>query len=142
MFIGAKSKPQPDPKPEPAPIPEPVPEPAPAPVPAPAPTPAPQPQVNEPVPYVRWDRRCGPDYQMFGTSESGRCDPNSPNPCCSEFGWCGPQSDYNEQDHCSCDNCWDFRTSDGSRNFTMIITQFLYKIFISVLFEQLPVILE
>merc|ERR1740129_2360298 len=51
---------------------------------------------------------------MFGTSESGRCDPNSPNPCCSEFGWCGPQSDYNEQDHCSCDNCWDFRTSDGS----------------------------
>ena len=73
---------------------------------------------------VRWDRRCGPDYQMFGTSESGRCDPNSPNPCCSEFGWCGPQSDYNEQDHCSCDNCWDFRTSDGSGNFTVIIIQF------------------
>jgi hypothetical protein len=114
MFIGTKSKPQPDPKPEPAPIPEPAPEPA------PAPAPEPQPQINVVVngvatpiniDGVRWDRRCGPDYPSIQDGvTSGKCDPNSPYPCCSEFGWCGPESDYNEQDHCSCDNCVDFRT--------------------------------
>ena len=60
---------------------------------------------------VRWDRRCGPDYPSIQDGvTSGKCDPNGPNPCCSEFGWCGPESDFNKQDHCSCDNCVDFRT--------------------------------
>ena len=47
---------------------------------------------------VRWDRRCGPDYPSIQDGvTSGKCDPNGPNPCCSEFGWCGPESDYNSR---------------------------------------------
>merc|ERR1719369_1589840 len=121
ILSGAKSKPQPEPKPEPKP--EPAPEPSPEPAPAPVPAPAPQGgYAGQDLKKVRWDRRCGPNYRsILDGISSGECDPNSPNPCCSEFGWCGPQSDYNKQDHCSCANCVDFRkiyASGGSGGST------------------------
>lgn len=55
---------------------------------------------------VRSDRRCGAKYPMKDGSPS-ECDPNGPNPCCSEWNYCGPGSD-----HCDCPNCVDFRSAE------------------------------
>nr|ACO15391.1 Agglutinin isolectin 1 precursor [Caligus clemensi] len=52
---------------------------------------------------ARPDRRCGKDYPLADGTPA-ECDPNSSNPCCSKWGFCGPGSD-----HCDCPECVDYR---------------------------------
>merc|ERR1739844_798563 len=56
---------------------------------------------------VRADRRCGGGEFSLPSGEPSECDPNSVNPCCSKWGFCGPDSD-----HCSCPECVDYRPLD------------------------------
>ncbi|XP_019621164.1 PREDICTED: ZP domain-containing protein-like [Branchiostoma belcheri] len=52
----------------------------------------------------RDDGRCGAGY----TTADGRtaeCEPDSSNPCCSRYNWCGNSADY-----CDCVGCVDYRT--------------------------------
>ena len=51
----------------------------------------------------REDGRCGPMFLLEDGSPAA-CDPNSPNFCCSNSGWCG-----NTEQHCSCDTCVNYR---------------------------------
>jgi len=55
---------------------------------------------------TRADRRCGPDFPL-PDGEPSECDPVSENPCCSNWGFCGPGAD-----HCSCPKCRDYRPKD------------------------------
>lgn len=55
---------------------------------------------------VRTDRRCGPEF-LLPNGKPSECDPTSDNPCCSQWGYCGPGAD-----HCSCSTCKDYRTPE------------------------------
>ncbi len=55
---------------------------------------------------VRTDRRCGPEF-LLPNGQPSECDPNGDNPCCSQWGYCGPGAD-----HCSCSSCKDYRTPE------------------------------
>jgi len=56
---------------------------------------------------VRADRRCGGGEFALPDGSPSECDPNSANPCCSQWGYCGPDAD-----HCSCPTCVDYRSQD------------------------------
>ena len=63
---------------------------------------------------VRGDRRCGGGEFALQDGSPSQCDPTSENPCCSKWGFCGPDAD-----HCACEGCVDYRTTDqrGSQIF-------------------------
>ena len=61
------------------------------------------PQILLPVRRWRDDFRCGPDFPLEDGSPT-ECNPDSPNFCCSNSGWCD-----NTPQHCSCDNCINYR---------------------------------
>ncbi|XP_070538796.1 uncharacterized protein [Ptychodera flava] len=54
----------------------------------------------------RADLRCGSSFPLADGTPA-ECNPGSEYPCCSSIGWCG-----NTWDHCSCDNCKDYRKSN------------------------------
>ena len=56
---------------------------------------------------VRGDRRCGGGEFALQDGSPSQCDPTSENPCCSKWGFCGPDAD-----HCACEGCVDYRTTD------------------------------
>ena len=56
---------------------------------------------------VRGDRRCGGGEFALQDGSPSQCDPTSENPCCSKWGFCGPDAD-----HCACEECVDYRTTD------------------------------
>ena len=51
----------------------------------------------------RSDERCGADFPQENGAPA-ECDPDSSKFCCSEWGYCG-----NEDAHCLCDECVDYR---------------------------------
>ena len=55
---------------------------------------------------VRSDRRCGKEFPLQDGAPS-ECDPTSENPCCSKWGFCGPDAD-----HCACPECVDYRPQE------------------------------
>ncbi|XP_078592912.1 peptidoglycan-recognition protein SC2-like isoform X1 [Branchiostoma floridae x Branchiostoma japonicum] len=57
----------------------------------------------------RWrsDGRCGPNYPA-PSANPGECNPNSADPCCSAWGWCG-----HESGHCDCSTCADYSGTAG-----------------------------
>ena len=56
---------------------------------------------------VRSDRRCGGGEFALDDGSPSECDGTSENPCCSKWGFCGPDAD-----HCACEGCVDFRNQD------------------------------
>ena len=54
---------------------------------------------------VRKDRRCGPEFPLPDGSPS-QCDPQSPNFCCSKWGYCG-----GDDEHCNCPTCFNYKLS-------------------------------
>ncbi|CAB4069325.1 DNAH [Lepeophtheirus salmonis] len=64
---------------------------------------------------ARPDRRCGNSYPLSDGTPA-ECDSNSPNPCCSKWGYCGPGSD-----HCDCPECVDYRPH--SQKLRMILLE-------------------
>ena len=56
---------------------------------------------------VRSDRRCGAEFPLDDGNVS-ECNPNSPNHCCSKWGYCGPGAE-----HCDCPECVDYRTANS-----------------------------
>jgi len=61
------------------------------------------PDVPEFFGNFRSDRKCGQEYPLPGGGPS-QCDPNSVNPCCSKWGFCG-----SDAEHCECEECSDYR---------------------------------
>ncbi|CAH1252244.1 Hypp9240 [Branchiostoma lanceolatum] len=57
----------------------------------------------------REDRRCGAAFPAPGANP-GQCDPNSPNPCCSPYNYCGVS-----RNHCGCHGCVDYRNTLGEK---------------------------
>ena len=53
----------------------------------------------------RDDYRCGHRFPLQDGHTPAQCNPESEDPCCSEFGWCGKT-----KDHCNCKTCIDNRT--------------------------------
>ena len=62
---------------------------------------------------VRSDRRCGKEFPLQDGSPS-ECDSTSENPCCSKWGFCGPDAE-----HCSCTGCVDYRSQE-QRGYILI----------------------
>ena len=56
---------------------------------------------------VRSDRRCGAGEFALDDGSPSECDGSSENPCCSKWGFCGPDAD-----HCACEGCVDYRSKD------------------------------
>ncbi|XP_070577779.1 uncharacterized protein [Ptychodera flava] len=52
----------------------------------------------------RDDLRCGLKFPLADGTPA-ECNPDSDKPCCSSIAWCG-----NTRDHCSCENCIDYRS--------------------------------
>ena len=52
----------------------------------------------------RDDYRCGHRFPLQDGHTPAQCNPESEDPCCSEFGWCGKN-----KDHCNCKTCIDYR---------------------------------
>ena len=59
---------------------------------------------------VRSDAQCGPGFPLEDGSPA-RCDPDSPDFCCSAGGWCG-----HTEDHCNCETCKNYNPSGGEQN--------------------------
>ena len=59
---------------------------------------------------VRSDNKCGPEVPLEDGSPA-RCDPDSPDFCCSSYGYCG-----GTVDHCSCETCVNYNPSKGERS--------------------------
>ncbi|XP_066266192.1 uncharacterized protein [Branchiostoma lanceolatum] len=53
----------------------------------------------------RDDNRCGESFPATG-AHPGQCNPKSPTPCCSDYGWCG-----NTAAHCTCNGCVDYHVN-------------------------------
>ncbi|KAJ8047574.1 Adhesion G-protein coupled receptor G4 [Holothuria leucospilota] len=56
----------------------------------------------------RDDLKCGGDF-LAPNEEVAQCDPESNEPCCSPYNWCGIT-----EDHCNCEGCIDFRLTGVS----------------------------
>lgn len=52
---------------------------------------------------ARKDRRCGPEFPQ-PNGQPSQCDPESPNFCCSKWGFCGGDSE-----HCDCPTCFNYK---------------------------------
>ena len=55
---------------------------------------------------VRSDGRCGSEVPLEDGSPA-ICDPDSPDFCCSEYGYCGGTGD-----HCNCDTCVNYKEEE------------------------------
>ena len=55
---------------------------------------------------VRSDGRCGSEVPLEDGSPA-TCDPDSPDFCCSEFGYCG-----GTEEHCNCDTCVNYKEEE------------------------------
>ena len=67
---------------------------------------------------VRGDRRCGKEFPLKDGSPS-ECDGTSENPCCSQWGFCGPDAD-----HCACDKCIDYRSPDEQGSSIIFVSSY------------------
>jgi hypothetical protein len=54
----------------------------------------------------RDDYRCGDRFPLQEGHTPAQCNPESEDPCCSDFGWCGKT-----KDHCNYKTCIDYRTA-------------------------------
>ena len=74
---------------------------------------------------VRSDRRCGKGEFALDDGSPSECDGSSENPCCSKWGFCGPDAD-----HCACEECVDYRNQDqiGLTYFDLLVVLFLAKL--------------
>lgn len=80
---------------------------------------------------VRSDRRCGKEFALQDGSPS-ECDSTSSNPCCSKWGFCGPDAD-----HCACDGCVDYR-SQAQRGYILIFALYLISLWYGNLHILIP----
>ena len=61
------------------------------------------------------DGRCGFPNLAWDGGPVAECDPQSGDPCCSPFGFCGISDE-----HCKCERCIDFR-SPNSRKSNFVV---------------------
>ncbi|XP_066292800.1 apolipoprotein(a)-like [Branchiostoma lanceolatum] len=61
------------------------------------------------APRWRADLRCGEGYSAPG-EDVAECDPDGPDPCCSDSQFCG-----NTHNHCGCTGCIDYRLPEDQR---------------------------
>ena len=59
---------------------------------------------------VRSDGRCGSEVPLEDGSPA-TCDPDSPDFCCSEYGYCG-----GTEEHCNCDTCVNYKEEEEEVN--------------------------
>ena len=78
---------------------------------------------------VRSDRRCGAGEFALDDGSPSECDGSSENPCCSKWGFCGPDAD-----HCACEGCVDYRSKDqiGSIIFQKIFISYSFLYFLHI----------